>query len=154
MLFFKLAVPLLLRMVMNFGCHLCNSKVIARPFGKRGNECMLQVDGDQVAKERLDSTLMQLVPVKQNWFRAKHETNMTVKDNNVVFICPHSLGEQRKWHRNDRYRNRNLRKDHSIWAVWVCGRRWYYGGGTFHASVEEANLVQCSQSQNLVQGIC
>ncbi len=42
-------------------------------FRKVWNECMLQVEGDQAAKERLHSTMMQLVRVKQNLFRANHE---------------------------------------------------------------------------------
>jgi hypothetical protein len=35
-------------------------------FRKTWNECMLQVEGDQAAKERFDSTMMQLVRVNQN----------------------------------------------------------------------------------------
>jgi hypothetical protein len=42
-------------------------------FRKTWNECMLQIEGDQAAKELLDSTMMQLVRVNQNSFRAKHE---------------------------------------------------------------------------------
>ncbi len=42
-------------------------------FRKTWNECMLQVEGDQAAKERFDSTMMQLVRVNQNLLRAKHQ---------------------------------------------------------------------------------
>ena len=37
-------------------------------FRKTWNECMLQVEGDQAAKEHFDSTMMQLVRLNQNYF--------------------------------------------------------------------------------------
>jgi hypothetical protein len=42
-------------------------------FRNTWNECIVQLEGDQAAKERFDSTMMLLVRVSQNLFRAKHE---------------------------------------------------------------------------------
>ncbi len=49
----------------------CRSDCVA--FRKTWNDCLLEVKGDEAAKERFVSTMMHLVRVNQNLFRAKLE---------------------------------------------------------------------------------